>query len=142
MTLMEIIPSEATLQHQIIIISMIGIVMVALLTLVILTFKFLIKKNQLIKNLQEDHANKINNIQIEHAVVVEKLRSEMLKHEEERTRQWMESEKETLHVLSGISTLLELGDKIGRVESEKILANLNQIQIKIEKFITEYSNKK
>ena len=57
----------------------------------------------------------------------------MLKKEEERGRQWMESEKETLHVLNGVSQLLDLNEKIGRVESEKILLKLEEIREKVEK---------
>ena len=46
---------------------------------------------------------------------------------------WIESEKETLHVLNGVSNLLDLTDKIGRVDSEKILKKLDEIQSKVEK---------
>jgi hypothetical protein len=57
----------------------------------------------------------------------------MLKREEERSRQWMESEKETLHVLNGVSTLLDLSEKIGRVESEKIIKKLEELKAIVEK---------
>ena len=69
----------------------------------------------------------------DHADTLEKIRVEMLKNEEEKGRQWMESEKETLHVLNGVSMLLDLNDKIGRVESEKILLKLEEIREKVEK---------
>ena len=57
----------------------------------------------------------------------------MLKREEERSRQWIESEKETLHVLNGVSMLLDLSDKISRVESEKIIKKLDELKIIVEK---------
>lgn len=57
----------------------------------------------------------------------------MLKREDERSRQWIESEKETLHVLSGVSNILDLNEKISKFESEKILTKLAEIQKKIEK---------
>lgn len=82
---------------------------------------------------QQQYAAKVDGIRKEHSDTLEKIRLEMLKREEERTRQWMESEKETLHVLNGVSILLDLSDKIGRVESEKILNKLEEIQGKIEK---------
>ena len=64
----------------------------------------------------------------------------MLKREEERSRQWMESEKETLHVLNGVSNLLDLSEKIEGVKSERILDKLDEIQAKIEK-LTKYQDK-
>ena len=57
----------------------------------------------------------------------------MLRREDERIRQWIESEKETLHVLNGVSVLLDLGEKLGKIDSDKILRKLEEIQGKIEK---------
>ena len=91
------------------------------------------KKNKELKLTQQQHVARIDNIRKEHVNTLENLRIEMLKHEEEKTRQWMESEKETLYVLNGISNLLDLTDKIGRVDSEKIIKKLDEIQVKIEK---------
>jgi len=85
------------------------------------------------KIMQHEHITKIENLRGEQSETLEKIRVEMLKREEERTRQWIESEKETLHVLNGVSMLLDLNEKIGKVESEKILNKLDEIRIKIEK---------
>jgi len=94
------------------------------------------------KLMQQQHVAKIDNIRKEHGDVLEKLRVEMLKREEDRTRQWIESEKETLNVLSGVSMLLDLSEKIGRIESEKILSKLDEIEnnrnLKIEKLDEVY----
>jgi hypothetical protein len=49
----------------------------------------------------------------------------------------MESEKETLHVLNGVSTLLDLTDKLSKSESEKIMQKLIEIQGKIEKLTSK-----
>jgi|GEM_PF-1563070 hypothetical protein len=91
------------------------------------------KKTAEMKLLQQQHVAKVDNIRKEHSDTLEKIRVEMLKREEDRSHQWIESEKETLHVLNGVSTLLDLSERIGRVESEKILKKLDEIQIKIEK---------
>jgi len=91
------------------------------------------KRSAEMKLIQQQYTARVDNIRKEHAETLERIRVEMLKREEERGRQWMESEKETLHVLSGISTLLDLSEKIGRVESEKILKKLEEITEKVEK---------
>jgi hypothetical protein len=91
------------------------------------------KKSAEIKLIQQQHVAKVDIIRKEHSDTLEKIRIEMLKREEERNRQWMESEKETLHVLNGVSILLDLSEKIGRVESEKILKKLDEIQLQVRK---------
>jgi hypothetical protein len=104
------------------------------ITLVIM--RVLKKKNMEIKLIQQQHVAKIDIIRKEHSDTLEKIRVEMLKREEERNRQWIESEKETLHVLNGVSILLDLSEKIGRVESDKILKKLNEIQTQVIKITT------
>jgi hypothetical protein len=100
---------------------------------VFILIKSMKKKTDDTKLMQQQHTARVDNIRKEHSDNLESLRIEMLKREEERTRQWMESEKETLHVLNGVSNLLDLTDKIGRVDSEKILKKLDEIQTKVEK---------
>jgi hypothetical protein len=94
------------------------------------------KRSAEFKLMQDQQIAKVDNIRKEHNETLEKIRLEMLKREEERTRQWMESEKETLYVLNGVSVLLDLSEKIGKVESEKIMKLLGNIQDKIENFQT------
>jgi hypothetical protein len=89
------------------------------------------KKNLDVKLIQQQHSAKIDNIRKEHSITLENIRIEMLKREEERTRQWAESEKETLQVLSGISTFLDLTEKIGIVDTDKIILILNEMKNKL-----------
>jgi len=90
------------------------------------------KKSSEMKLLQQQYAARIDVLRKEHADTMEKLRTEMLKREEDRSRQWMESERETLRVLNGVSSLLDLSKKMGRVDSDKIMKKLGEIQTKIE----------
>lgn len=112
---------------------------IALLILSIIVTILLLKrtnnKSIEIKKMQHEHISKIDKLREEQSETLEKIRIEMLKREEERTRQWIESEKETLHVLNGVSMLLDLNEKIGKVESDKIIKKLDEIRLKIEKMI-------
>lgn len=109
---------------------------VSLLIFTIIMFFYFLKKLRLriaeTKLIQQQYAAKIDIIRKEHSETLEKIRVEMLKREGERSRQWMESEKETLHVLSGVSNLLDLNERISKFESDKILKKLEEIQKKIE----------
>lgn len=100
---------------------------------ILICAKRIANKNDELKLIQSQHSAKVDIIRKENADKFEELRGEMLKKEEERTRQWIESEKETLHVLNGVSSLLELSENIGRVESEKIISKLEEIKGIIEK---------
>lgn len=110
------------------------VVSIIFFTIIFFSFiKALRNKSKEFKLMQEQHVARVDLIRKDHAETLEKIRVEMLKREEERTRQWMESEKETLHVLNGVSILLDLNEKIEKNESEKILNKLDEIRDKIEK---------
>jgi len=79
------------------------------------------------KSLQQQYLARIDNIRKEQTETLERIRLEMLKREEERTRQWIESEKETLHVLNGVSNLLDLKEKLDKSDSMKILKKLEEL---------------
>jgi hypothetical protein len=67
----------------------------------------------------------------------------MLKREEDRTRQWMESEKETLRVLNGVSSILELGEKMLNTETGKmqnLMIEIRERTEKIEKLLESDNN--
>jgi oligoendopeptidase F len=132
--LIEISQLPATLGHQQIIISLLVFMCVALIGIFLRMMWLMKKKTTEVKAMQlQQHVAKIDAIRKDHSDTLERIRVEMLKKEEERIRQWVESEKETLHVLNGVSMLLDLNEKIGRVESEKILSKLDEIRKKIEK---------
>lgn len=87
---------------------------------------------------QQQHSAKIDVIRKEQQEKLEAIRHEVSRHESERNKQWSESEREMLYVLSGVSNLLDISEKIGRIESDKILAKLDEINSKlIEKTINE-----
>lgn len=81
---------------------------------------------------EQQHVAKLDNIRRENTERLEHIRVEMLRKEEESTRQWMESEKETLHVLNGVSNLLEITNRISKVEFEKIHKGLEEIKTGID----------
>ena len=93
--------------------------------------KVLKKKSSDMKLMQQQHLAKTDIMRTDHSETLQKLRVDMLKRAEERTRQWIESEKETLHVLNGVSNLLDLSEKIGRVESQKILSKIEEFQLSV-----------
>ena len=124
--------SSATVGHQYVIIGMIAVIIAILSTTIITAMKARKKKGIEMKLMQQQHIAKIDMIRKEQSDVLEKIRLEMLKREEERTRQWMESEKEALHVLNGVSIILDLSDKLSRVEGEKLMKKLEELQTQIK----------
>ena len=86
---------------------------------------------------QQQHAAKIDALRKEHGETLEKLRRQMVKREEEHGRLWHESEKEVIGVLNGVSNLLELNEKLGQIDTEKILTELGEIKGKLSNIITK-----
>lgn len=84
------------------------------------------------KLIQQQHTARIDIIRKENEDKLDTIRVDMLKREEERSRQWMESEKETLHVLNGVSNILDLSEKINSSNSAKILRILGVISEKVK----------
>ena len=99
---------------------------------IMIIMKVLCKKNNEIKLIQQQHIARVDIIRKENEDKLDNIRVEMLKREEERSRQWIESEKETLHVLHGVSSILDLTDKIESDKSNEILKILNDIQEKVK----------
>ncbi len=106
-------------------------------SVIILAMIKLRKKNSEIKQLQQQYIAKIDIIRKEHSDTLEKIRVEMLKREEIKNRQWIESEKETLLVLNGVSTLLDLNEKLLTLESDKIFVKLDEISNKLNDLINK-----
>lgn len=108
-----------------------GGLMIFIITMLVFLYLKLQKKIKENKQLQQQHIAKIDIIRKEQSITLENIRIEMLKREDERNRQWFESEKEALHVLNGISIVLDLYDKMDKVGNEEILKKLDQIIEKI-----------
>ena len=131
--LIQLILQNINLMNQNIFFYLFIISGILFFTITLIIMKILKKKAIELKLIQQQHVAKVDIIRKEHSDTLEKIRVEMLKREEERSHQWMESEKETLHVLNGISSILDLTEKIDEVESHKILKKLDEIQLQVKK---------
>mgnify|MGYP005863977283 CR=1 FL=1 len=110
------------------------VVLAIVFAIVVLSFVKTVRlKTAEVKTLQQQYLARVDNIRKEHAETLERLRLEMLKREEERTRQWIESEKETLYVLKGVSNLLDLKEKLDHSDSIKILNKFDEFLASINK---------
>jgi RPA family protein len=89
------------------------------------------KKNKELRNIQQQYIGKIDSLRKEHAEILNGIRRESLKREEDRNNQWIESERELLNVLNGLSMFFDINEKLNKVESEKILAKLQEIEEKL-----------
>ncbi|MFW6219860.1 MAG: hypothetical protein ACOC33_03390 [bacterium] len=90
------------------------------------------ERNEYIKQIQNQCATKISTLRNEHLITLENIRIELLNKEDERMRQWVESERETLQVLNGISQIFELSEDINSNEMNRIIDEINNIKELIE----------
>lgn len=104
------------------------IIQVIITILVVVVFFIHIRKSiKKRNNIEKKYFDNINNLTTNHIEQVEKIRNNSNKRDEERSRQWFESEKETLKVLNGVSKLLDLNEKITKLESTKIMSKLDEL---------------
>lgn len=92
-----------------------------LFSIAIYLFKKYEDKSQELKSVQEDYANKIDEI-----------RKENMTKEDERSRQWRESEKETLVVLKGVNSVLEMSEKMKENDTQKIIDKISSLENNIK----------
>jgi len=128
-------PIWSNVFFYLLIVAVLGFVLYSLYMIMLMK-----KKTAEMKLMQQQYVARVDVIRKENSDKLENLRVEMLKREEERSRQWMESEKETLHVLNGVSNLLELSDKVDKVEFKKINIVLGTIEVAINKLIQDKNN--
>lgn len=84
--------------------------------------------------LQLQSISKIDAVKDECFAKIESLRKENIDSLNNRANQWLESERETLHVLNNVSNLLDLNEKIDHTEAENILIKLDEIQYGLNSF--------
>ena len=84
-----------------------------------------------LKELNKEHADKLESNRKEYVTKFEKLQEEYLRREEERNKQWSESEKETLQVLNGVTSILEMSEKMGQKDTHEILEKLKSLEERI-----------
>lgn len=89
------------------------------------------KHNDEVKKLNAAHADEIKKLNSEHAQKIEAIQNNAIKREEERSRQWLESEKETLNVLNGVTSLLEMGEKMDQTNRNTIYMKLQEMENRI-----------
>jgi len=83
------------------------------------------------KQMQQQYIAKVDMIRKDQAEKLENIRKETNRKDDDRNRQWIESERETLQILNGLSIILDRNDNLGRIETEKILSEIRDIEKKI-----------
>ena len=70
---------------------------------------------------------------------IDEIRKEISEKDDSRNRQWNESEKETLGVLKGVTSLLEMSEKMGKNDTDNIIKEIKNTEHRI---ILAVKNKK
>lgn len=118
---------------------------VILVGAVIFLFKKYEDKNAEFKQAKLDHIEDIKTIRKENSEKIDEIRKENTQKEEERHKHWRESEKETLIVLKGVNSVLEMSEKMKQGNTEKIIDKIKHLENMIEglyKSIRELNNNK
>lgn len=105
-------------------------------------YKQNIAKSKTIETMSKDHAKEIQNLQSNHIDKLEGIRKEVLDRDDKRSKQQLDTEKEILSILNGLTQILELGEAKGKTEKALILDKLNDINSKLNSTIDTLIKKK
>lgn len=105
-------------------------------TVIIFVYKQYNSKVKEILNIHEDYSEKMRKLNLNNEDKLDRIRERIDRTEEDRNKQWIESEKETLQVLNGVTHVLEVSEKMERVDSQNILDKINQLEINLKTFIS------
>ncbi len=111
--------------------------LIALGSVILICSIFYKKREKLLdekNHLQQQQTAKIDIIRREHSETLENITSDLAKREDDRNRQWVETEREVLNVLTSVSNILELTENVGGVETERIINSIKNLEDKIIKF--------
>jgi len=97
--------------------------------------------NKLLTDSQIKHTESIQKLNKEHSEKIESIQNSAIKREEERSKEWLESEKETLNVLNGVTSLLEMGEKMDQTNRNTIYLKLHEMENRIITTIHELKKK-
>lgn len=93
-----------------------------------------------IDSIRKEHADTINQINSTYNEKLESIRLEIMEKENQRNKEYRESEKETLHVLNGLSSILEMSEKMKVSDTKQILEKIKEIKELIEKNKPQFIN--
>lgn len=118
--------------------ALVGFIIILLAGIVILFRENLNSKKDL-KDINKENKENLSEIRKEYVSKFETLQSEYLNREDDRNKQWFESEKETLQVLNGVTSILSMSEKMGQKDTKEILDKLKLVE---ERIITSFNSKK
>jgi len=101
-------------------------------TFILVVMGVLKNKQKEIKVLLQQHSAKIDILSKGHVDKINDIRHEVSKREEDRLRQWSDSEKEMMHVLNNVFSILDINESITRNDSEIILKKLDEIDSRVK----------
>lgn len=122
-------------------------VLVAIITVLATVIIILYKKNNKMTNeindmikkhsdeiikITNDNSEKIKTSTEYYINKLDEIRLQMIEKEDERNKEWRESEKETLLVLNGVNSVLEMSEKMKMNDTNQILEKLKEIKGKLE----------
>ena len=81
----------------------------------------------------EEKNSELTKVQKENLTKVNEIRKEYTKREDERTSTWRESEKETLTVLKGVNSVLEMSEKMKENDTKNIIDKLSTLERSMER---------
>lgn len=110
--------------------ALVGFIIILIAGIVVL-FKVLLNCGKELKEINKENKEKLEEVRKDYLTKFETIQNEYLRRSEDRNKQWSDSEKETLQVLNGVTSILSMSEKMGQKDTKEILDKLKLVEERI-----------
>ena len=137
----EIIKDAETIKNINIVTNMLYVVCTALIGVIIFLWRSNGKISDKLETTCINYNTQIDAIRVKNASDIAELTEKYNDKIEEIRVETMNSEKSTLQVLNGVSKIIEMGEKTGRYDYEKISTQISTLENRVMDSLNNLSNK-
>ncbi len=137
----EVIKDVETIKNINIVTNILYVLATTLIGVIIFLWRSNSKLSEKIETITIDHSLQIDSIRVKNAVDIADLTKRYGDKIEDIRVETMDSEKSTLQILNGVSKIIEMGEKTGRYDYEKISTQINTLENRVMDSLNNLSNK-
>lgn len=135
-----VLQNAETIKNINIVTNLLYMVILICATIITLLWKHISKQSEKAEQKDKEIGVLIDSIRTKNAIAIAEVTEKYNNKIDEIRVETMNSERNTLQVLNGVSKIIEMGEKTGRYDSEKILAQIASLETRVMDKLNNLSN--
>lgn len=135
-----VLQNAETIKNINIVTNLLYMVILICATIITLLWKHISKQSEKAEQKDKEIGVLIESIRTKNAIAIAEVTEKYNNKIDEIRVETMNSERNTLQVLNGVSKIIEMGEKTGRYDSEKILAQIASLETRVMDKLNNLSN--